>query len=64
MKIDEWRDPKDIGAAVRAILERGPEKIADDLKWARDTVQRTLTQIDDSIAKMRASDATQKQEHT
>jgi hypothetical protein len=61
VRIDEWRDAKDIGAAVKTVLERGPDKIADDLKWARDTVQRTLTQIDESIAKMRASDATQEQ---
>jgi hypothetical protein len=50
VSIDGWRDPKDIGAAVKTILDHGPEKIKQELVWAQDTVTRTLKEINSAIA--------------
>jgi hypothetical protein len=46
VKIDLWREPKDIGSAVKAVLEHGPGKIKQDLKFARDEIQRLLDKFD------------------
>ncbi len=54
VKINSWQDPKDIGAAVKAVLEDGPEKIAQSLEYAKSEVERTLAQMKEAIAKIKA----------
>lgn len=50
VKIDHWIDPKDIGAAVKAVLECGEERIAEKLQYARREVGDLLKEIDATIS--------------
>lgn len=51
IKIDDWRNPKEIGDAVRLVIERGPSVIREDMQALRDEAQRLVTSIDQAIAK-------------
>jgi len=59
VKIDDWRHGKNVGAAVKAILDLGPAKIKDKLAFARGEVSRTLADIDEVILRLSAAESAQ-----
>ena len=53
IKIDHWRPAKEVGEAVKMVLEHGPEKIKQQLGDAREKVQRLLKEFDDVLGKVK-----------
>lgn len=51
IQIDDWHDASDIGAAVKTVLEDGPEKIKQNLGYARVQVERVLREINEAMSK-------------
>jgi hypothetical protein len=52
VRIDSWQDVKDIGAAVKSVMELGPKRITEGLSYSRDEVARMLKDLDEALARI------------
>jgi hypothetical protein len=52
VKIDSWKDAKDIGDAVKTVMEYGPKAVRDRLSYARNELASLLKDFDDTLSVM------------